>query len=309
MVKNQWCVIMNPVSGKGKAVKDRKTIEALFEQFKIPFQIFISEYPGHTVKITEKALGLGFKKFIAVGGDGTLNEIVNGIFKQKKTPPANCTLAAIPVGTGNDWAKNNQLGKTYESAVRIISENHNYLHDIGLADYMENGKKVNRFFINFSGIGFDSEVVAGMASRRFGSLSYFIAILKTFLFYRGVSMTIQVNGNTLQKKVFVLMTALGKYCGGGMHLAPRSLPDDGFFDVTLVQSMNWLYLLFSLPQIYNGKILSHPRVESFQTKMIKIESSEKIRIESDGELLGRPPVTYQIMKQSLKVIGKFKRPN
>ena len=302
---NVWCVILNPISGRGKSVKHLPEIESLLRKYNIPYKIFISKYPGHSIHITQKALLSGIKKFIAIGGDGSLNEIVNGIFSQKKIPSKQCTLAAIPVGTGNDWARNNRLGKSYEEAIQAIAENSRYLHDIGSATFQENNKKTRRYFINFAGIGFDSAVVANMTSRKFGSLSYLAAILKTFLFYKGTPMQITVNGKSFQKDAFVLMTALGKYCGGGMFLAPRSIPNDGVFDVTLVKSLSRIHLLFSIPQIYNGSILNHSRVERFQCRSIQVESSSNIRIEADGELLGSPPVLYEIMKQSLKVIGRY----
>ena len=234
---------------------------------------------------------------------------MNGIFSQKKIPAKQCILAAIPVGTGNDWAKNNRLGSTYEKAIQAIAENASYFHDIGCATFQENHKKTRRFFINFAGIGFDSAVVANMGSRKFGALSYLIAILKTFFDYRGTPMQIAVNGKSYKEDAFVLMTALGKYCGGGMHLAPGSVPDDGLFDVTLVKSLSRIHLLFSLPKIYNGTILDHSRVESFQCSRIHVDSKNDIRIEADGELLGTPPVLYEIKKKALRVIGRFSSPS
>ena len=305
--KNKWFIILNPASGNGRALRDQSRIESLLLKRNISYDIFISNYPGHSIELTRMGILKGYRKFIAIGGDGTLNEITNGIFSQKIIPTMNFKLAAIPVGTGNDWAKNNGLENNYQSPIRMIADDVSYLHDVGVASFIGSKKNNQRFFLNFAGIGFDSAVVENMAMRKFGKLSYLIAILKTFLFYSGTSMEISIDGKMLKRNVFVMMAGLGKYAGGGMYLAPNSLPDDGFFDVTLVNSLGRLNLLFSLPKIYNGRILSHPRVEPFRCKKIKIHSSDRPRVEADGELLGYPPVTYDIIKKSLQVIGNFKR--
>jgi len=305
MNKKTWCVIVNPASGRGITLKKLPAIEKSLQKHNLYYKIFISNARGHIVQIAKAEINNGYRNFVVVGGDGTLHELVNGIFSHKKIDTKSITIGVIPVGTGNDWAKNNQIDNNIDKSISLLANNVSYLHDVGVITFPKIKNKKPEYFINFAGIGFDSVTVEHMASRRFGHFSYILALLKTFLFYSGTKMQIVTDKNKIERDVFTMMTCLGKYVGGGMFIAPQSIPDDGLFDITIVKSLGKWEIIKNLALLYNGKILSHPKAERLVCKNIRIVSGGNAKVQADGELLGLSPVEISIIKRGIRVIGQY----
>ena len=155
----EWLVIVNPNAGKGKGLKDWKVIEELLKRRYISYTVMFTESKGHAVILTRDCIKNGCRNIITVGGDGTLNEVVNGVFTSTSCQATEISLALIPVGTGNDWGRMFGIPLDYEKAVAIISEGKQMLHDIGLVTYFDGAEKKLRYFINIAGLGFESDVV------------------------------------------------------------------------------------------------------------------------------------------------------
>lgn len=303
---NEWLVIVNPNAGSGKGKKDWDNISALLKEANLPFIVKFTEKKGHAILFTREGITDGFRKIITVGGDGTLNEVVNGVFTNGICPTNDISLALIPVGTGNDWGRMFGIPLDYKTAIKIISENKQMLHDIGLVSYFDGPEKKNRYFINIAGLGFESVVVKRTNIQkdkgRSGKLIYLYNLLMSLLFYKNTRAEIVIDGKNNSADVFSINVGNGRYCGGGMRQTPDALPDDGVLDVTIINGMGKFEIIRNLKILYDGTILSHPKIEGYKCKNIKVTSDSVIYTEADGESLGHTPVEFSIIPASINIV-------
>ncbi len=297
--QKEWLVIVNPNAGNGKGRKDWHLIERFLEKEKISASVKFTEAKGHAVTLTHDALNEGCKNIITIGGDGTLNEVVNGIFSSNACLPADITLALIPVGTGNDWGRMFGIPLDYEKAVRIISEGRQMLHDIGIMSYFDGTEMKKRYFINIAGLGFESVVVKRTNYQKdrghSGKAIYFYNLLMSLLSYKNTRAEIIVDGEKHTADVFSINVGNGRYCGGGMRQTPGALPDDGLLDVTVINGVGKLEIIRSLKMLYDGTILSHPKIDGYKCKNLKVSSDSVLWAEADGESLGNTPAEFSII--------------
>jgi len=302
--QNKWLVIVNPNAGKGKGKKDWEKISSLMRKEAMTFTEKFTEEKGHAIVLTSDGIKNGFRQIITVGGDGTLNEVVNGVFSNNICPTKDISLAMIPVGTGNDWGRMFGIPNDYEKAIKIIVSNKLMLHDIGILKYY-NGKEKKRYFINIAGLGFESEVVRRTNRQkdkgRNGKAIYFYNLLLSLLAYRNTKAEIIIDGEKTYADVFSINVGNGRYCGGGMRQTPNALPDDGLLDVTVINGMGKFEIIRSLNMLYDGTILNHPKVDSYRCKNIRVTSESLIEAQADGESLGHTPVEFGIIPASVNI--------
>jgi YegS/Rv2252/BmrU family lipid kinase len=305
-----WLIIVNPNAGHGMGKKDWSKIEVLLQKYQIPYQHRFTEAKHHAIHIVCEAIQRGFRKFVAVGGDGTMNEIVNGCFTQKYCEPGDLILAMIMVGTGNDWGKMFGIPASYDEAIKIILANNYRLQDTGVVYYFHGTKREKRYFINIAGLGFDAVVVRKTNRQkemgRSGKFLYFWNLLQSLLFYRHTKVEIEIDGKKISDEVFTISLGIGKYSGGGMMQTPNAIVDDGLFDITVVKRMRKGEIVRNLKMLYDGSILDHPKIEGYTGKDILIDSDPLIHLEADGESLGHSPIEFNIIPKSINVVcGRF----
>jgi YegS/Rv2252/BmrU family lipid kinase len=304
--QNEWMVIVNPNAGNGKGKKDWETISALLKNENISFTVNFTEKKGHAIHLTIDAISAGFRKIITVGGDGTLNEVVNGVFTNTICKTTDIVLSLIPVGTGNDWGRMFGIPLDYEKAVKIIAGNKTLLHDVGTVSFYNGTEKKLRYFINIAGLGFESVVVKKTNIQkdqgRGGKLIYFYNLLTSLMAYKNTKSEITIDGEVSHADVFSLNVGNGRYCGGGMRQTPRALPDDGLLDVTIINGMGKFEIIRNLKILYDGKILQHPKIDGYKCKNIKVTSDEVMYAEADGESLGQTPAEFSIVPLGLKIV-------
>lgn len=303
---NEWLVIVNPNAGNGKGKKDWDTISALLKKEDLTFKACFTERKGHAIKVTMDGISDGYRKIITVGGDGTLNEVVNGVFSNNSCPANKISLALIPVGTGNDWGRMFGIPLDYQKAIKIIGENKQMIHDIGIVSFFNGSEKMSRYFINIAGLGFESVVVRRTNIQkdmgRGGKLIYFYNLLMSLLFYKNTEAEIIIDGNKVTADVFSINVGNGRYCGGGMRQTPDALPDDGFLDVTVINGMGKFEIIRNLNILYDGSILKHPKIDSYRCKTIKVSSASVLYTEADGESLGHTPAEFGIIPAAVNVV-------
>jgi YegS/Rv2252/BmrU family lipid kinase len=301
-----YFVIVNPNAGKGRGKKDWFQIEDILLQHCIQYEFCFTEARRHAILLTHEAIKRGFRSFIVVGGDGTMNEVVNGAFAQKICHTSEITLGMITVGTGNDWGKLFGIPLNYEEAVKIISKGCRKLQDAGLVHYYYGTSRQKRYFINIAGLGFDAVVVKRTNLQklkgRSGKAVYFYNLLKSLLLYNHTRVMVDIDGLHLDNEVFTISIGIGKYSGGGMMQTPFAEPDDGLFDITIVKKIRKGEIIRSLAKLYNGTILDHPKIEGYKGKDILIDSDPLIHLEADGESLGHSPFEFAILPQSIGII-------
>ncbi len=308
---NEWFLIINPVSGAGRGKRDWLQVSTLLKEAGIGFKYTFTEYRGHASDLARKAVEEGWRGIICVGGDGSANEVINGIFTQNNVSTKDVSIALIPVGVGKDWGRTIGIPSNYTDAVNAIKNASTFIQDAGLVQYYDAGTLKKRYFANVAGIGYDALVTekANLMKEqgRSGTLPYLLSLITCLLKYRYTSVKLKVDGIEIKDDVFSINVGICKYSGGGMMQVPEAIPDDGLLDLTLIKSIGKLEVLKNVKNLYDGSFIQHPRIETFRGRQILIESKPKIYLEVDGESLGHTPLRFNIIPKSVKVIVEERR--
>jgi len=304
----EWVVLVNPNAGKRKGEKDWLEIAALLTAAGIEFVNVFTEHRGHAVVLTRKYVENGYRNIIVVGGDGTLNEVVNGIFTQAHVPTNKVTLAMIPVGTGNDWCRMFNIPGDYKQAIKLITKRKIFSQDIGTIKYIasEESEK-NRYFINMAGMGFDALVAKKTNKQKelgkSNPMSYVVNILSSLFLYTSTKVTILLDNEKIVSDIFSMSVGICQYNGGGMKQTPEALPDDGLFDLTLIKPIGRFKIIRNIIKLFDGSFTRLPEVSTFRSSKIIIHSEPRMFMEADGESLGHTPFVFNILPQSLNVVS------
>ncbi|MCK9283561.1 MAG: diacylglycerol kinase family lipid kinase [Rhodocyclaceae bacterium] len=295
-----WLVALNPISGRGRGLHWRSAIEAHLAARGQCFHTVVSGYAGGTVDLVAEAVRRGCRRVLVVGGDGSLSEAVNGLFAQAVVSPAAVTLALLPVGTGNDWGRSHAVPTAPEAAIELAVRGVPRPHDAGVIDFSATGAR--RWFVNVAGCGFDAAVVERMPSRRWGRLAYLIGLLRGLSAYRMLPLSLTVDGRTEYAQALVAFTCIGSTCGGGMKVAPNARDDDGLLDVTLIHYLKAWEILRDVRRLFDGSLLSHPQVSSWQTNRVELDGELGTPVEADGETVGHLPATVTVVPGALMLV-------
>jgi YegS/Rv2252/BmrU family lipid kinase len=302
----KWFVIVNPNAGNGKGKKDWKQISSDLIKHGLSFSEQFTEKKGHAIKLSQEAINSGYRNILCVGGDGTLNEIVNGVFTQQVCTAKDVTLGLIPVGTGNDWGRMFGIPLNYEGAIKIIKDEKTMLHDIGMVTCFNGPEKSERYFINIAGLGFESVVVKRTNIQKdkgkSGKAIYFYNLLMSLISYKNTKAEIVIDGIETEANIFSLNVGNGRYCGGGMRQTPFAVPDDGILDVTVIKGMGKIEIILNLKILYDGTILNHPKVDGHKCKNVKVSSDSVLFVEADGESLGHTPAEFSIIPSGINIV-------
>ncbi|HUT68809.1 MAG TPA: diacylglycerol kinase family protein [Dehalococcoidales bacterium] len=296
-------VIVNPAAGAGKTARLWPQIMGLFQRQGLRFEHELTEAPGHAIEMARIAARNGYDMVVSVGGDGTINEIVNGLYAAGNIKDA--VLGIVSTGTGSDYIRTIGIPRRYEDACRCFLRPKKLTVDLGVVEYSSNGNMAERLFVNFAGMGFDAEIVRRTTQqyKALGGLpSYLMGTLTTLFTYKNKDIYLKVDGEEVEKRVCTVVMNNGRYGGGGMFTAPDASINDGYFDVMIVGDMSKPDLLRSLPRIYKGTHLTHPKVTMKRAKEIEIRSAQPMQLQADGELLGQVPARFRILPSALNVI-------
>ena len=302
-----WYVIVNPVAGFGRGLGDLPLITKLIRENDIPYELVFSQHKHHVTELTVQAVKDGYRHIMVIGGDGTLHEVVNGLFIQQVAPVEDVTVAVIPVGTGNDWIRMYGIPTRYSEAIRAVREGHTLLQDIGEVHYEESHYSQVRSMANVAGAGFDPSVTKiyehYKAQGRRGKHLYAQGCVKSFFHYKSTGVKVWIDGELVHKNLlFSIAIGIGKYNGGGAQQLPLAVADDGLFDITLYRPMHWWQIIFRLHRLFNGDIYSIGHVKHYRGSHIRIESTPDIMVEVDGELLGGTPLEFKMHPRCVRVV-------
>lgn len=303
----RWFVIVNPIAGSGKGLDDYPLISKLLRDNNIKCEAVFTEHKYHATELTVSAIEAGFRHIIVIGGDGTLHEVVNGIYIQKSASPEDVTIAMISVGTGNDWIRMLGIPRRYSEAIRAIREGYTFLQDVAAVEYEEAHYRQTRYMANVAGIGFDAAVIRRLqnqkAKRRLGKTAYLWCMIRSFFSYKATGVKIWVDDKLIYNNLlFSMAIGVGKYNGGGMQQLPDAVADDGLLDITMIKPLHWWHVLFRIRRLFNGTIYSIGHVLYAQGGRIRIESTPEAPLEVDGELLGATPIEFSVRHREVRVI-------
>lgn len=289
------CFIMNPVAGRGRA---RVLWESLHESVKaqgVDAVVRQSQGPGHPRELAEHAAREGFPLVVAIGGDGTIHEVVNGLMAAGSCRAA---LAVIPCGTGNDFARNlGLLHRRPDDVVAALASRQYRTIDLG---------KVNgRYFINMAGVGFNAEVArrAGTLPTFVpGALNYVLGVMGALIAYAPHTVQLELDGQRWSASAFMVHVANTVQCAGGMQLCPDASYEDGELDILILGQLGRLETMRLLPKTFSGRHVGHPKVSQYRGKKLVVESRLPIPLQADGELLGWSPATFEVVPRALDVL-------
>jgi diacylglycerol kinase (ATP) len=301
-------VILNPVSAAGKtALKQHTIFTALRDVFGEDVSTYVTQKPLDATVATQNAVRKGYGLIIGVGGDGTIQEIINGLLNTGSLSYS-CTLGIISSGTGHGFAQSIGLPKSLAEQIAVIRRGRTVRTDIGLVTFTKNnGSEADRYFINECQAGIGGEVVRRVQNnhKKMGGLLAFGSVaLRTALQYREQEITVIVDGNEVFTGPLIgLIVANGAYTGGGMNLAPAADISDGLFEVVLMHEQSVGQRLMNFSKIYSGKHLRSPKFSSYRGQNIILISKKCVMLEADGELLGTLPCVISVVPGGVKVFA------
>ncbi|ROL57498.1 diacylglycerol kinase family lipid kinase [Bacteroidetes/Chlorobi group bacterium ChocPot_Mid] len=306
MANNKYFIIINPNAGSGLGIKKWNIIASLLAENKIEYDFQFSEFSGHIIEIAKNTYKNNYKKIIIVGGDGSLNEVINGLLSISANALNEITVSMIPVGTGNDWCRSHKIPSNTEDAIKLIIKNNIIRQDLAKATYNEGNQIQSRYFANISGIGFDAHVAIksnlDKKNNKSGILVYLKNVISSLINYKSVDSIIEFNEKVINCKLFLLSVGKGKYNGGAMKQLPFADLTDGFIDFTLIENISRFDVLTQLPRLYKGTHINHPKISTYKTKKVSISTIDKIFLEVDGETFGHSPFEFEVIPNALKVI-------
>lgn len=307
----KWLVVVNPMASVGKSGKDWPVIRQKLVDAGIDFDAILTEYPRHAIEIVRNAIvEKGYRKFISVGGDGTNNEVINGIFTQDTVPTTDITMATIPIGTGNDWRRTFDIPLEYDEVVDIIKTGQVLVHDIGKLTYYNDGDPKTRYFLNAAGTGLD-EMVCHSTNRmkqqgKGGTIRYLISVVKCLFKYKITHVQVTMDDEMVfDDNILSLSVGNCRYNGGGMMMMPNAIPDDGLLDVTVIRKVSIFKFAANVKNIYDGSFIHKIKeVQTFRGKKIRIVSipPHSLMVETEGENLNNSPFDFEILPKAINVI-------
>ncbi len=292
MVMSEILFVVNPAAGSGRANGVWQQIEDLLRERGLSYHAIVSTEAGVTPELVRERLKQKRPdRIVAVGGDGTVSEVVNGY------APEEIPLGVVAAGSGNDFARYFGLSGDPVEALEVVLN--------GTVRRVDLGRINDRYMINVGGAGFDAKVAdeTNRMGKRLGStLPYVVALLKTLITWKNAEVQIELDGETLKRRVLLVAVGNGQYLGGGMHILPSADMEDGVMDICIGEDLTKSEVVGLLAKIYKGQHVGHPKITMKRAKKVRISSPMPLYYHADGEPLGMAPVTFEILPGKLLVL-------
>jgi YegS/Rv2252/BmrU family lipid kinase len=308
------------INGTAKGLdKLKANINTTFKEYEP--KLFISEMASHIIELAKTAVSRGYDTIIICGGDGTLNEGINGIIESFKTglgtshdsydweKIANIKVGIFPYGSGNDFSKTVLITKELSYLKNLITQQRTKMIDVGWVSFFKSEQEPsNRFFMNITDVGMGGETVLKLQQSKIPALgpdiNYFWAITTTLATYEKVQIRASGDDFLWEGKAINFVVANGKYFGNGLGIAPDASVTDGKFEIVIIGDVSLLDYFKNLGKVKKSEKLLHPEVHYFQLDKVTIESMEtrKISIDMDGEFIGYAPMTLINLQQKINFI-------
>jgi diacylglycerol kinase (ATP) len=304
-------IILNPVAGNGNGKNAQPLIEQLFTQHQLSFSLVRTERPGHGIELTHQAVKDGCEVVVAAGGDGTVNEVVNGLMQSKLEGASVPPLGVLCVGRGNDFAGSMGIPEDLTGGVQALIGGFRRMVDIGRVtggDYPQ-----GRYFANCVGVGFDAitTIEVHKLPRWGGYLAFLAAVLKTvFLYNKAPLARIEFDGNEITQRSLLISIMNGRRLGGGFLMAPNSLPDDGMFDLCIAEQMSSLDVIKMIPHFTRGDQATQPTIKTGRAARISITAQDgSLPAQTDGEIIcvNGSHLEVEVLPRQLEIMCKSKQ--
>jgi diacylglycerol kinase (ATP) len=298
-------VIVNPMSGNGRTRRAWPVIDRRLRRLGYDVDFRMTEGVGDGIRLGRDAIESGVAEVAVVGGDGTVNEVVNGLFTGTHGEPPGCILSVLPAGTGRDFSRSIGI-RSFEHALETIGSGEVKGLDVGRIDYPGPDGMLSRYFVNAGDVGIGAETAAllNRSSKVLGGkVSYLLGAARTIFSFTGRPARITVDGQVVHDgPLAMICLANGRFHAGGMRMAPDASMNDGMFDVLILKDTPKYILLGSvLPRVYFGRHIYHPSVSHRLGKVVRIESDQQLLFEVEGEQPGTTDLTAEILPGALRV--------
>ena len=296
--------IVNPASGNGTTGKLWDELSGRMRGLGLEHDALMTHAPGDATELTARAILEGAETIVAVGGDGTINEVANGFFTGADGPAA--ALALLPMGTGGDFRRTVGIPGEFEAAVQVIRARKLRSIDAGHIDMKGlDGSPYTRHFVNIADAGIGGVVVERVnrtTKLLGGRVSFQYAAMMTLLTYKPQEVVVESVEGRFQGRAQNVVIANGQYFGGSMHVAPGAVPDDGLFDVVVFGDIARFEALRSINDIYSAKHMQNPKVTSWRSAEVRVTSAERVLIDVDGEMCGTLPATFRVVPGAIDLV-------
>jgi YegS/Rv2252/BmrU family lipid kinase len=300
-------VIVNPSSRSGRTGARLSELKSLLRTHVGVFDFALTRGPGDATDLTRAALSAGAERILVAGGDGTLNEVLNGVLAEDRE--VRPELGILPMGTGRDFARVLKLGTDLEQAIVRLARGTRRRVDAGRVAFMgQDGAQPSRCFLNIASFGLTGESALwleerGRAGKR-GKLSYATSGLVGLAKYGAPEVTLRADGELMfQGRLTLGAIANGQYFAGGMHVAPSARVDDCMFDVVVVPHMPLLQSLAEFPRLMRGTHVNNQQVLVRRARSVEAHSAGKVWIEADGEPIGTLPARFELLEGAITLCG------
>ncbi|MCQ2344560.1 MAG: hypothetical protein MJ002_06535 [Paludibacteraceae bacterium] len=298
---NDWAVIKNPTSGFRSMKKDLLATNENMRKAGIGFSVNETRFAGHAIELTKELLGKGYRRLIVVGGDGTLNEVVNGIMTSPTCESSSVTLALLPHGTGNDWGRYWGMRRGKTDLVKIIQEGKCVKVDVGRLSFEGEWGKRSRYFINGLGFGLDAKVCffTNKLKDIFGGHHwlYTLALVLSIFTHKIRKCTISdCKGKEMELPLFSASVGNSCYSGGGLKQTDGD-PTDGLMFATVIKRLTFVNIFRGLSALFAHRLWEASFSEAFITDKLKIRTTRSLLFELDGVMVDAREETRQTGKE------------
>ncbi len=304
----RWFMIVNPRADGGKALLEIPNISRYLHEEGIACDPNFTERKYHASEMVVAAIKEGYRKVIVVGGDGTLHEVVNGLFAQRMIDPREVTIAFVGVGSGGSWMLNYGFKeRDYLSVVKAIKAECVSLQDIGVVNYEESLYRQDRYMVGVGGTGFDSYAVKRFSHKLMkgnrSKLAYLWSVINSYIRYKHKGVKIYADGEMVYNGLlFSAAVGIGRYNVGGVQQLPSAISDDGMLDMTIFRPMHFWHIIFRFLYLYDGNLYRIGHTQHHRARHIRIESIPEMSVEVDGEVLGDTPLEFSVLDRALRII-------
>lgn len=301
-----WQVILNPNAGDNRCFDNWDLISKKLDEWNVPYCMHKADERLKGSQTAKQLCQDGCRHFIVIGGDGTINEVIDGIFSAGINT-REVFLSVMPLGRGNDWARTHKFSQVVEDNLSTLMQGNFTSHDVGLVRSYQGEKIVQqRHFINICGFCFDAEVIYTATYKKphfLGMSVYVLSLIKTLLGYKSQHVKVKMDDKTYDDKSFLTVAAICKYNGGGMCQAPMADYQDGLFDVVIVPKVSALRVMCNVKRLFTGThIQKIKKIKTYKTKELQIESDATLRCEVEGELLEPGNYNLSIIPNSINTL-------
>jgi YegS/Rv2252/BmrU family lipid kinase len=305
MSENAVAFLVNPASANGSTGRRWPELAHRAAEAGLVGEALLSERPGQLADLVERAAADGASLVVAVGGDGTVNEVVNGLMRlreQGREPPE---LAVLPRGTGTDFVRTFRIPTRLDEAIALARGGTTRTIDAGRVDFRAwDGSDGVAWFANVASAGMSGAVAqrANTTSKAMGGRASFLwATLAVFARWKPSEMELTVDDERRSGRLYDVLVANGRYLAGGMKMTPEAEPDDGLFDVLVIGDITRADLALNLPKTYRGTHLPHRKLELLRGRVVSVDSAVPLPIELDGEQPGTTPARFEIVPRALRL--------